>query len=42
MSQGDIDTAAPPTVEPGNYIVQLDADSTTPYQVVASAPFSLH
>ena len=41
MSQGDIDTAAPPTVTPGSYLVQLDADSTTPYQVVASAPFTL-
>jgi beta-glucosidase len=41
MSQGDIDTAAPPTVQPGSYVVQIDADSTTPYQVVASAPFTL-
>jgi beta-glucosidase len=41
LSQGDIDTAAPPTVAPGNYIVQLDANSTMPYQVVASAPFVL-
>jgi beta-glucosidase len=41
MSQGDINTAAPPTVQPGSYVVQIDADSTTPYQVVASAPFTL-
>lgn len=40
-SQGDIDSVAPPTVAPGGYILQIDADSTTPYQVVASAPFTL-
>jgi beta-glucosidase len=41
-TQGDIDASGPPTVEPGNYIVQLDANSTTPYQVAVSAPFSIH
>ena len=41
MSQGDIDAVAPPTVQPGKYVVQIDADSTVPYQVVASAPFTL-
>jgi len=41
-TQGDIDASGPPTVEPGNYVVQLDENSTTPYQVAVSAPFSIH
>jgi beta-glucosidase len=41
-TQGDINAAAPPTVEPGHYIVQLDKDDTTPYDVAASAPFTIH
>jgi beta-glucosidase len=41
-TQGDIDASAPPTVEPGNYIVQLDENSTTPYKVAVSAPFTIH
>jgi hypothetical protein len=41
-SQGDINTDAPPSVEPGNYIAQLDKNDTTPYDVAASAPFTIH
>ncbi len=41
-THGDIDASAPPTVEPGAYIVQLDTNSTTPYDVAASAPFTIH
>jgi beta-glucosidase len=40
-TQGDIDASGPPTVEPGGYILQIDANSTTPYSVDLSAPFSL-
>src|SRR4051794_21527842 len=41
-TQGDIDASAPPTVEPGTYVVQLDKNSTTPYDVAASAQFTIH
>jgi beta-glucosidase len=41
VSQGDINSAAPPSVEPGNYIVQLDKVDTTPYDVDLSAPFTV-
>lgn len=41
VSQGDIDSAAPPSVEPGGYIVQLDKDDTTPYDVDLSANFTI-
>jgi beta-glucosidase len=40
-SQGDINSAAPPSVEPGSYIVQIDKDDTTPYDVAVSAPFTI-
>jgi beta-glucosidase len=40
-SQGDINAAAPPTVEPGSYVVQLDKNDTTPYDVDLSAPFTI-
>jgi beta-glucosidase len=40
-SQGDINSAAPPTVEPGSYILQLDKNNTTPYDVDLSAPFTV-
>ena len=40
-SQGDINTAARPTVEPGNYIVQLNRNDTTPYHVDLSASFTI-
>jgi beta-glucosidase len=41
VSQGDINSAAPPSVEPGNYIVQLDKNDTTPYDVDLSANFTI-
>ena len=40
-TQGDINASAPPSVEPGAYIVQLDKNDTTPYDVAASAPFTI-
>jgi beta-glucosidase len=40
-SQGDINTAAPPAVEPGSYIVQLNKNDTTPYDVDLSAGFTI-
>ncbi len=39
VSAGDINASGPPTVQPGDYTVQLDKDTTTPYDVAASAPF---
>jgi beta-glucosidase len=41
-TQGDINASGPPTVEPGSYIVQLNLNDTKPYDVAASAPFSIH
>ncbi len=41
VSQGDINTAAAPTVAPGSYLLQLDKNDTTPYDVAQSAPFSI-
>jgi beta-glucosidase len=41
-SQGDIDAAGPPAVEPGSYLVQLNKNTTTPYDVAATAPFTIH
>jgi beta-glucosidase len=41
-TQGDIDASGPPTVEPGSYIVQLNNNVTTPYDVATSAPFTIH
>jgi beta-glucosidase len=38
---GDINASGPPTVEPGGYVVQLDKDDTTPYDVAVSAPFTV-
>jgi beta-glucosidase len=40
-TQGDINASGPPTVERGSYIVQLNQNTTTPYQVAASAPFTI-
>jgi beta-glucosidase len=40
-SQGDINAAGPPTVDGGAYIVQLDKNDTTPYDVAVSAPFTI-
>ncbi len=41
-TQGDINASAPPKAAPGAYIVQLDRNTTTPYSVAASAPFTIH
>jgi beta-glucosidase len=41
-TQGDIDASGPPKVEPGDYVVQLNKNTTTPYDVAASAPFTIH
>jgi beta-glucosidase len=41
-TQGDINASGRPTVEPGSYVVQLNNNTTTPYQVAASAPFTVH
>ncbi len=40
-TQGDINASGPPSVEPGSYIVQIDQNTTTPYQVAVSAPFTI-
>jgi beta-glucosidase len=40
-SQGDINASGPPTVERGAYLAQVDKNTTTPYDVEASAPFSV-
>jgi len=41
-SQGDINAAGPPAVERGSYVVQLNKNTTTPYDVAVSAPFTIH
>jgi beta-glucosidase len=41
-SQGDINASGPPTVEPGSYVLQLDKNTTTPYDIAVSAPFTIH
>jgi beta-glucosidase len=41
-TQGDINASAPPKVAPGAYIVQLNKNTTTPYDVAASAPFTIN
>src|SRR6476619_8278507 len=41
-TQGDINASGPPTVEPGDYIVQLNNNVTMPYNIAASAPFTIH
>jgi beta-glucosidase len=40
-TQGDINAAGPPRVEPGAYIAQLDKNDRTPYDVAQSAPFTI-
>jgi beta-glucosidase len=40
-TQGDIDASGPPQVESGNYIVQLNKNDTTPYDVDVQAPFTI-
>jgi beta-glucosidase len=41
-TQGDINASGPPSVEPGSYIVQIDENTTTPYKVAVSAPFTVN
>jgi beta-glucosidase len=41
VSVGDINSAAPPTVQPGQYQVVLDKNDTTPYDVAQTATFSV-
>jgi beta-glucosidase len=41
-TQGDIDASAPPEVAPGAYVVQLNNNNTTPYDVAASAPLTIN
>jgi beta-glucosidase len=41
QSQGDINAFGPPTVEPGAYVAQVDKNTLTPYDVEASAPFTV-
>lgn len=36
---GDIDASAPPTVQSGKYLLQLNKNTTTPYDVELSAEF---
>ena len=40
-TQGDINAAGPPTVEPGSYVAEVDKNVTTPFQVEVSAPFTV-
>ena len=40
-TQGDINASGPPSVEPGAYMVQLDKNDTTPYDVAVSATFTI-
>jgi len=41
-TMGDINASGPPSVEPGSYIVQINNNNTTPYNVAASAPFTIN
>jgi beta-glucosidase len=41
-TQGDINASGPPKVEPGAYVVQLNKNDTTPYDVAVSAPFTIN
>jgi len=44
-TQGDINASGPPTVEPGDYLVQLPKDSIgtpNPYDFEAQASFTIH
>jgi beta-glucosidase len=40
-TQGDINASDPPSVERGSYIVQINQNTTTPYKVAVSAPFTI-
>ena len=39
---GDINASGPPRVQPGDYLLQLNQNTTTPYQVDLSAPFTVN
>ncbi|MET0863389.1 MAG: glycoside hydrolase family 3 N-terminal domain-containing protein [Nakamurella sp.] len=41
VSAGDIDASGPPTVQKGNYVLQLNKNTLTPYDVEISAPFKV-
>jgi beta-glucosidase len=41
QSQGDIDASGPPTVQPGSYVLQLNKNTTTPYEVDLSKEFTV-
>jgi len=41
QSQGDIDAFGPPTVQPGSYVLQLNKNTTTPYEVDLSKEFTV-
>jgi len=41
-TQGDINASGPPTVEAGSYVAQVDKNTTTPYDVEVSAPFTVN
>jgi beta-glucosidase len=38
---GDINASGPPSVAPGSYVMQLDKNTTKPYDVEVSAPFTI-
>ena len=40
-TQGDINATARPSVEPGGYIVQIDKNNRTPYNIDQSASFTI-
>ena len=40
-THGDINASGPLSVEPGAYVLQLDKNDTTPYDVALSAPFTV-
>jgi beta-glucosidase len=40
-TQGDINASGAPTVEPGSYVVQIDKNTTQPYNVEVSATFTV-
>src|SRR6478672_50384 len=41
-TMGDINASGPASVEPGSYTVQINNNNTTPYNVAASAPFTIN
>ena len=41
-TQGDINASGAPRVQPGSYVLQLDKNTTTPYEVDLSAPFTVN